>query len=117
MEDVIKQLLPNLAKSSPWLILGGSTLYLIAKLAFKFFKERDDKREELFKQTLTSRENFFIDELEKKDVIIHEKDGEIKQLNLRLVELIRENIEVTKNNSVLFENLKDLLKVALNSRQ
>lgn len=116
MEEVIKQSFPGLIKTSPYLFGGGIILYLIAKMAFKFFKERDEKRELLFKETLTSREKFFVEELDKKDAIIHEKDDEIKSLHQQVVTLIKEDIKVRENNNVLMDNLRKLLEVALNVR-
>lgn len=125
MEEAIKQVLPGLAKASPYLIASGIILYYLVKMILSHLtdladkkaaalKERDDNRDKLFRETISSRELFFTEELDKKDAIIHEKDAEIKSLNLKLVELIKDNIEVTKNNSVLFQHLKELLNMALN---
>lgn len=127
MEEILKQLGPVLIKNSPWLVGGFVGLYFIVKMILDHLteeskkkadalKERDDKRDALFKETLANREKFFLEELEKKDEVIQGYREEVKVLNDKVFSLFKDDIEVRKNNNVVMDHLSNLLKAALNNK-
>jgi hypothetical protein len=110
-----KDFLPSLLKLSPALLGTGLLIYYLFKTGLKHFENEAKKRED-----------FFIKELEKKDLIIkvnseqyqkviHEKDEELKSVNKNFVAVMQKFIEVTEKNNLIIANLKEVI-VAMQNR-
>jgi hypothetical protein len=97
------QAFENLIKAFP---IAGSVIVLgvlAIKAITKYVNKRDAERDEFFKDQLEKKDIYYQEQLAKKDRLIEIKDQKLEELNLRLVALTKENIDVNNSLKVVIE--------------